>query len=737
MNRAFHSSRSRAQKAARIPSLRRVARAGALLATVIVLAISFAACSSSNNSTLTSIAVTPATASIAVGATQQYVATGTYSDGSMKTLTTETWNSSTTATATISTSGLATGLALGTTTITATCGTVTSPGVTLTVSNATLESIAVTPTNASIAVGATQQYTATGTYSDGTMSVLTNATWTSSNIAVATIGSTTGLATGVGVGTTTITAASGTVTSPGVTLTVTSTGGNNSLLNGQYALLLSGADQADGFAFNYSFAASITADGLGDITTGEIDFADGNFMTANVTPITGTYTIGSDGRGSITLTTLNTYFGVGGITTLGVSMTSGTGGLIIEEDSFATGSGTLTMQGAGSTSQSSITGNYVFAFSGVDESNTDSIIDVAGDFTANGAGGVFSNGVQDVVTGGVTNLNGAIAGTYTAPDGNGRGTATLQSGDYAYYSAGGTTLYFIEIDEKTLLSGSVVTQASSPSLPAGSYAFAGGGTDYLDGGVPLAVGGLFTSDGAINITSGTLDFNDDGSGTEFSDIAISGTWTVGSNGRGVMTLSDPDYPITEFSFYPTANNGIFLLEIDGSGFQSSEIAMLQSGTFSDASLTGPYAVNFSGVPLNTGALEHDVVGELTSNGAGTLTGLADVNSFGGTGGVMTGGAFTGTYTVSDASGRFSGFLTDSESSQTVEFYTVDAATPNTALFISLDTFQVNSGVMETQMFDSVPPQGGHAVRVLPAHFIGPRALLHHAAHEDGTRVPVK
>src|SRR5580658_9142053 len=460
MNKAFHSSGSRTQKTARIPSARKFARAGALLATVIVLAFSFAACGSSSNTTLTSIAVTPATASIAVGGTQQYVATGTYSnggtliitslvtwtsgtpgtatisspgglatgvaagtsiitassgtitgtavlnvtaaptltsiavtpatatidiggtqqytatgtysDGSMKTLTTETWNSSTTATATISTSGLATGLALGTTTITATCGTVTSPGVTLTVSNATLESIAVTPTNASIAVGATQQYTATGTYSDGTMSVLTNATWTSSNIAVATIGSTTGLATGVGVGTTTITAASGTVTSPGVTLTVTSTGGNNSLLNGQYALLLSGADQADGFAFNYSFAASITADGLGDITTGEIDFADGNFMTANVTPITGTYTIGSDGRGSITLTTLNTYFGVGGITTLGVSMTSGTGGLIIEEDSFATGSGTLTMQGAGSTSQSSITGNYVFAFSGVDESNTDS-----------------------------------------------------------------------------------------------------------------------------------------------------------------------------------------------------------------------------------------------------------------------------------------------------------------------------------------------------------------------------
>ncbi len=70
---------------------------------------------------------------------------------------------------------------------------------------ASLVSIAVTPLNPSIAVGAHQQFTATGTYSDGSHQDLTNsATWTSSNPSVAIINST-GLATGVGAGSTTIT----------------------------------------------------------------------------------------------------------------------------------------------------------------------------------------------------------------------------------------------------------------------------------------------------------------------------------------------------------------------------------------------------------------------------------------------------------------------------------------------------------------------------------------------------
>jgi hypothetical protein len=86
-----------------------------------------------------------------------------------------------------------------------------------------LSSITVSPSAASAAVGATQQFTALGTYADGSTKTLTNALWTSSSPGVATIGGGSGLATGIAVGTTTITASSSGRTGA-ATLSVTSGG---------------------------------------------------------------------------------------------------------------------------------------------------------------------------------------------------------------------------------------------------------------------------------------------------------------------------------------------------------------------------------------------------------------------------------------------------------------------------------------------------------------------------------
>ncbi len=64
----------------------------------------------------------------------------------------------------------------------------------------TLRSISVTPTNRSIAKGTTQQFTATGTYSNSSRRNITSSvTWSSSSASVATVAST-GLASGVGAG---------------------------------------------------------------------------------------------------------------------------------------------------------------------------------------------------------------------------------------------------------------------------------------------------------------------------------------------------------------------------------------------------------------------------------------------------------------------------------------------------------------------------------------------------------
>ena len=97
-----------------------------------------------------------------------------------------------------------------------------SSSVTTTIggSGPTLTSIAVTPLSATIAAAQTQQFTATGTFSDGSTQNLTaTAAWVSSLPGVATISNTAGtqgLATAVGNGTTVITATSGSVVGTGI-----------------------------------------------------------------------------------------------------------------------------------------------------------------------------------------------------------------------------------------------------------------------------------------------------------------------------------------------------------------------------------------------------------------------------------------------------------------------------------------------------------------------------------------
>jgi uncharacterized protein YjdB len=176
--------------------------------------------------TLVSIAVTPATATIAINATQQLVATAVYSDGSAQDVSTQAaWTSATPAVATVTAaSGKATGVRAGSAVVTATFNGK-SGSSTLTVSPATLMSLAITPATVTLRVGEARQLTATATYSDGTTSVVTTQSqFTSANTA-AVNSTTTGMLTGVAAGTSVISAAFGgqVATSNAETLAVTVT----------------------------------------------------------------------------------------------------------------------------------------------------------------------------------------------------------------------------------------------------------------------------------------------------------------------------------------------------------------------------------------------------------------------------------------------------------------------------------------------------------------------------------
>lgn len=173
-------------------------------------------------SALVALAVTPATANVAIGNSQQFVATASFADGSTRDVTgASAWSSAAPAVASVSAAGgMATGLAGGTAAISAAYSGKTG-AATLTVVSPALVSLAVTPSNPAIAVGATQRFTAVGTFSDGSVrDISAISTFSAENAAVASIGAATGVAVGNSAGQSRIVATSGAL-SGNTTLTVT------------------------------------------------------------------------------------------------------------------------------------------------------------------------------------------------------------------------------------------------------------------------------------------------------------------------------------------------------------------------------------------------------------------------------------------------------------------------------------------------------------------------------------
>jgi len=129
------------------------------------------------NPTLTSITVGPS-ATINQNGTVQMSAVGTYNDGSTQSLSNVFWSSSDNTIATISTSGLVTGISPGSATITGASGTV-SGTATVTVSISNVTGLTISPTSANALLnGGTQNFKASATIAGGNpVDVTSTATW--------------------------------------------------------------------------------------------------------------------------------------------------------------------------------------------------------------------------------------------------------------------------------------------------------------------------------------------------------------------------------------------------------------------------------------------------------------------------------------------------------------------------------------------------------------------------------
>ncbi|QXB55575.1 Ig-like domain-containing protein [Aeromonas sp. FDAARGOS 1415] len=239
---------------------------------------------------------------LAKGSSVQFKAQAVLSDGSTLDISNQAaWFSSDQTKVTINAQGLATGVAAGSSTISASLNGVTSAGTLLTVTNATISQIQIAPPSLSLAKGTKGKLTAAATYSDGTtQDVSSQVVWNSSNIAVATI-NLSGEVSAVSNGSATLTASQSGVSSNGVSLTVTNASVSQIDLSATASTLAAGTKTQLTAIATYSDGSSQDITGLVSWSSSDSGVAtvDTNGQVTAVAPGTATITGSFGGQTSI------------------------------------------------------------------------------------------------------------------------------------------------------------------------------------------------------------------------------------------------------------------------------------------------------------------------------------------------------------------------------------------------------------------------------------------------------
>jgi len=497
--------------------------------------------------------------------------------------------------------------------------------------------------------------------------------------------------------TATATASSSAIATGTVTITSGSTG---TALNGQYAFLISGADPT-GF---YVAVGSVVADGNGNITGGEEDLCDLGTTLCNSAVLSGTFSTGSDNRGSITVSSTTL-----GPQTLQMVVTSSSHALIIEFDGNATSSGTLDLQDTTAFSGSAISGNYSMAVNGLDITNLSVgnafSAALGGIMTADGVGG-FTNVTLDINDGGTVSSETTVFGASSAPDSFGRVVISDPNFQFVYYIVNAKALRVLEADSFFLSAGSAYTQGTGSLTVAnlaGTSVLTEAGTTTSGSG-SLGLAGELTVDNNGNGTAGFMDVNEGGS---VSNGSIAGSTFSGfSAARGMLTLGGSvASTVANFQVYlvdPGVNildpnsssggGGALLLDVDGNAVGTGAIVPQSSG----AQFNGNYGLNLQAFTTSSSSNppcpECDLVAQVSATGSSTLTGNGDLNNFGTLVPVQ---AITGSLTADGSNpGRITGSLTiGTFGTFNVTYY---QATNSQLVLVETDTGQVGTGVVVAQ-----------------------------------------
>jgi hypothetical protein len=491
------------------------------------------------------------------------------------------------------------------------------------------------------------------------------------------------------------------------------TGGfTNADLNGTYAFSMSGTDAGANFGAFIARVGSFTADGNGHITAALEDVTDAGSLPQLVQFTGGSYSIQSNGRGTLTLLS-----STGGLQ-MSIALNSGNAGVMIQIDLNATSSGSFTRQTPAMFTQTAVVGPYAFDISGIITGTTSAAggpSSVVGQISTDGAGnvqgGLFdSNDAGSILSAQVI----PAGGTYQMDPANGatfgRGTISFGNSSFIFYIVDGSRLKLIEDDGEFATFGDALQQSATIATQNsgfnGDFTFVIGGGSVLGTAGPITRGAAFTADGNGNLGAIALDDNNDG-----SHQAITGSTTItnaiydidtaaAGSGRGTMSFtasSSPGLGDFSFVFYLISPTQMFIQDTS-TGVIGDGTMFAQTGPFTTAGLAGSFVFNWSGVNLGSSAnipFEEDFLGQHSISSAGAIAGAIDFVELGSSSQhtpAFLNQALTGTLVLNgNGTGSNDYTVTTGTSPQTTFHFKAYIANPDLILLVGADSNRTIAG----------------------------------------------
>ncbi len=415
----------------------------------------------------------------------------------------------------------------------------------------------------------------------------------------------------------------------------TGTASSNTLLSGSYSFLFHGFDSGG----NVEMAGNFTASGTGTIQGGQLDSnrSGGTLGVFTGSQFTGTYTIGSDGRGTMQWITTNSK---GAMSTTNYVLAEDSGGNfhMIENDTLGTpqthGSGIIKPVVGGALTAAAFSGNYVLELDGQDNLGKSEVI--VGVAHADGVSQV-TPGMFDVNDGGTYSPAVAFTATFAVGSSNNKGLLFLTyqipgsapvTTQYTFYFVSANDIFLMAITPTDALDprlgGEMFLQQPGAAFDAtalsGISVATGSG---LDGSNATVLAGLLTGDGT-SVASVSYDQNDGGAVT--ANNTATGSYVADPSGNGRMAFTGLGARFA--AAYLTGPNQGLLIGSDAAVTYGFLDAQTSTAPFSTTSIQGGYTLSAE-TTLDPATL--NISGQLNSlNGNGSMTGILDESDNDGT-----------------------------------------------------------------------------------------------------------